>query len=188
MTKPMRRNRANAGDSAASAAISRMEACVPALRRYARVLLKGGHDQDSDDLVHDSLALALDRLHTQRRELPIRPWLFTIMHNLFVSGVRRQQSRGEPVSLDSVGEGYLAVGATQEDSLRWRDLLRGLESLPEEQRLVVILVSVEDLSYAEVGQVLGIPIGTVMSRLSRGRERLRLTMEGGERPALQIAK
>jgi RNA polymerase sigma factor (sigma-70 family) len=184
----MYRNRAKGGNSAASAAISNMEACVPALRRYARVLLKGSHDQDADDLVHDSLAHALDRLHTQRRDLPIRPWLFAIMHNLFVSGIRRQQSRGEAISIDSVDEGYLGVGATQEDSLRWRDLLRGLECLPEEQRLVVMLVSVEDLSYAEVGQVLGIPIGTVMSRLSRGRERLRLMMEGGEHPALQIAK
>jgi RNA polymerase sigma-70 factor, ECF subfamily len=165
-----------------------MEACVPALRRYARVLLRSGQDQDSDDLVHDSLAQALDRLHTHRQELPMRPWLFAIMHNLFVSGMRRQQLRGEPVSLDSVDEGYLTVGATQEHSLRWHDLLRGLESLPEEQRLVVMLVSVEDLSYAEAGQVLGIPVGTVMSRLSRGRERLRLAMEGGERPELRLAK
>jgi RNA polymerase sigma-70 factor (ECF subfamily) len=184
----MRHDPAHAEGNAASAAISRMEACVPALRRYARVLLKNGHDQDSDDLVHDSLAHALDRLHTQRRELPMRPWLFTIMHNLFVSGMRRRQARGETISIDAVDEGRLGVGAAQEDSLRWRDLLRGLESLPEEQRLVVILVSVEDLSYAEVGQVLGIPVGTVMSRLSRGRERLRTAMEGGERPALRLAK
>ncbi len=183
----MSRNRANGKDSANSAAISNMEACVPALRRYARVLLKGSHDQDSDDLVHDSLALALGRLHTQRQDLPIRPWLFTIMHNLFVSGLRRQKTRGATFPIDTVEEGHLGVGATQEDSLRWRDLQRCLDALPEEQRLVIMLVSVEDLSYAEVGQVLGIPIGTVMSRLSRGRERLRVMMEG-ERPALRVAK
>jgi RNA polymerase sigma factor (sigma-70 family) len=188
MADPMHRNRTRARDSVTSGAVSGMEACVRALRGCARVLFRGGQDQASDDLAHDSLSHALDRLHTQRQELPMRPWLFAIMHNLFVSGMRRRQAWGETIALDSVGEGYLGIGATQEHSLRWRDLLRGLESLPEEQRLVVMLVSVADLSYAEAGQVLGIPVGTVMSRLSFGRERLRLAMEGGARPELRLAK
>jgi RNA polymerase sigma-70 factor (ECF subfamily) len=83
----------------------------------------------------------------------------------------------------------MSIRPDQESSLQWRDLLRGLDQLPVEQRTVILLVSVEDLSYAEAANVLGIPIGTVMSRLARGRERLRqLTDEGEVRPALRRVK
>jgi RNA polymerase sigma-70 factor, ECF subfamily len=164
------------------ALLAEMQACVPDLRRYARFLLKSA--QDADDLVHDCLVRALDRRETRREELKLRPWLFAIMHNLFISNLRRQRSRGEAVPVEEAGDGA-GIDATQEGALRFRDLNRALEMLPEEQRSVLMLVSVEDLSYAEAGQVLGIPIGTVMSRLSRGRERLRRIMEGEERPVLR---
>ena len=163
-----------------------LEACIPALRRYARILLKSR--QDADDLVHDGLVLALGRLHTLQDESRMRPWLFAIIHNLFVSRMRRRQRQGETVPIDLIDEEKMSITAVQEDGLRQRDVMRELAKLPEDQRLVIVLVSVEDLSYAEVGQVLGIPIGTVMSRLSRGRERLRQAMDGEERPTLRRVK
>jgi RNA polymerase sigma-70 factor (ECF subfamily) len=163
--------------------LSEIEVCIPALRRYAFALVR--NPQEADDLVHDCLVRALERLHTRRKEFAMRSWLLTIMHNLFISQLRKAKVRRrvEPLDEDSAAE--LGVRATQEDRLQWRDLLRGLDSLPEGQRNVVLLVSVENLSYAEVASVLGIPIGTVMSRLARGRERLRYFTGHEARPALR---
>ncbi len=169
-----------------SGVLTRIEDCIPALRRYAAALLR--NREDADDLVHDCLVRALDKLHTRRDDADVRAWLFAIMHNLFISQLRRAKARpsGEPL-----GETHEAIGTRpdQESSLQWRDLMRALNQLPVEQRTVILLVSVEDLSYAETAQVLGIPIGTVMSRLARGRERLRqMTEEGDVRPVLRRVK
>jgi RNA polymerase sigma-70 factor (ECF subfamily) len=163
-----------------------MEAYVPALRRYARSLLRGS--QEVDDLVHDCLVRALDQLHTLREDANLRAWLFAIMHNLFISRARRNKARSQTVSLEERNQDDLAMGATQEGHVQTRELLRALDELSEEQRSVLLLVSVEDLSYAEVAQVLGIPIGTVMSRLSRARERLRQMTEGDAPPMLRRVK
>jgi len=151
--------------------LPRIEACIPALRRYAVALLRSR--DEADDLVHDCLARALDKLHTRREEADVRAWLFTIMHNLFISQTRRRRSRPTAEPLDDSHANGAGLRATQEDALFWRDLQRGLAMLPDEQRSVILLVSVEDLSYAETAQVLGVPIGTVMSRLARAREKLR---------------
>jgi RNA polymerase sigma-70 factor (ECF subfamily) len=166
-----------------SGVLSEMEACIPALRRYASALLSSR--QDADDLVHDCLVRALERLHTRREDVVIRAWLFAIMHNLFISQLRKAKVRRRVEPLEESSAAELGVRATQEDRLQWRDLLRGLDSLPAEQRSVVLLVSVENLSYAEVASVLGIPIGTVMSRLARGRERLRQFTGQEARPVLR---
>jgi len=166
-----------------SSVLSDMEACIPALRRYASSLLRSR--QDADDLVHDCLVRALERLHTRREDVQIRVWLFAIMHNLFISQVRRAQVRRRVEPLGEHTELEAGLRASQEDRLHWRDLVRALNSLPEEQRSVVLLVTVEDLSYAEVAHALGIPIGTVMSRLARGRERLRQLVGNEARPALR---
>jgi RNA polymerase sigma-70 factor, ECF subfamily len=171
----------------ASGVLSQIEGCIPSLRRYAAALLR--NREDADDLVHDCLVRALDKLHTRRDEADVRAWLFAIMHNLFISQLRRARSRpaGEP--LDEAHEVAMSIRPDQENRLQWRDLLRGLDELPVEQRTVILLVSVEDLSYAEAAQVLDIPIGTVMSRLARGRERLRLLTDGEDaRPALRRVK
>ncbi len=151
--------------------LARIEACIPALRRYATALLR--NREEADDLVHDCLVRALDKLHTRREEADVRAWLFTIMHHHFISQVRRRRARPTPELLDESHDGAVAMRPVQEDALHWRDLQRGLALLPEEQRSVILLVSVEDMSYAEAAQVLGVPVGTVMSRLNRGRERLR---------------
>ena len=166
--------------------IEKIEQCIPALRRYAWTLFR--HRDAADDLVHDCLVRALDKLHTRRDDADVRAWLFTIMHNLFVSQHRRRRSRPMTEPLDDDHEVAASLRPTQEDGLLWRDMLRGLDRLPAEQRSVVLLISVEDLSYAETAAVLGVPIGTVMSRLARGRERLREYTDSDARPALRRVK
>jgi RNA polymerase sigma-70 factor (ECF subfamily) len=157
-----------------------LEGCIPSLRRYGRSLSRD--HQEVDDLVHDCLVRALEQLHTRRETGDLRPWLFAIMHNLFVSRFRRAKRRGRPEALDTVPESAVAQPATQEMSAETGLVWDALHELPPEQRSVLVLVSVEDLSYADVARVLSIPIGTVMSRLSRGRERLSRLLEGKRGP------
>jgi len=166
--------------------LERMEASIPALRRYASTLLRDR--QEVDDLVHDCLLRALDQMHTRREDADMRAWLFAIMHNLFVSRLRKKKVRGHAVPIEEVADAALGVRATQEDHVQARDVMLILDRLPEEQRSVLLLVTVEDLSYAQVAQVLGIPIGTVMSRLARARERLREMLADRPRPALRSVR
>lgn len=154
-----------------TSALPHIEACIPALRRYAYALLRSR--QDADDLVQDTLVRALDNLHRLRAEGGVRPWLFTIMHNLFVSQLRKARARPDHEPFTPESEASAASAGSQEDNFHYRDLVAALHALPVEQRTVLLLVSLEDLSYGEVARVLDIPIGTVMSRLARGRERLR---------------
>jgi RNA polymerase sigma-70 factor (ECF subfamily) len=151
--------------------VGQLESCIPALRRYAGALLRDR--QEVDDLVHDCLVRALDRLHTRRSSAEIRPWLFAIMHNLYVDRIRKKRIRGISEPLDTVTGQTLGVDAHQDDHVQAREIMSMIERLPNELRWVLLLVTVEDLTYAEVSQVLNIPIGTVMSRLSRARERVR---------------
>ena len=153
-----------------------VEPLIPALRRYAGALTR---DRDAaDDLVQDTLERALSCWGQRRADGDARTWLFAILHNLAVSRLRQKTRRGEHLALESVGESILSQAPDQEHRLRHAELVRALADLPEDQRSVVLLVSVEDLSYAEAARVVGAPIGTVMSRLARGRERLRRAMAG----------
>jgi RNA polymerase sigma-70 factor, ECF subfamily len=147
-------------------------AYIPRLRRYARALV--GERAAADDLVQDTLERALNKLHLWKRGTDLRAWLFTVMHNVHVNQVR---SRREFAALERDAL-EVPVRATQEVTLEARDLERMLARLPVEQREVLLLVVLEDLSYDEAATALGIPIGTVMSRLSRAREKLRALMEG----------
>jgi RNA polymerase sigma-70 factor (ECF subfamily) len=156
-----------------------IEPHIPALRRYAWALLRDDHA--ADDLVQDCLERALSRWHLRRRDGNLRAWLFAILHNRFISDRRRDARRGIAAPLEDGPEAASASDA--ESGVARRDLLDGLALLPEDQRAVVLLVAVEDLSYEEAARALGIPIGTVMSRLSRGRDKLRRYLEG-ERPTL----
>jgi RNA polymerase sigma-70 factor (ECF subfamily) len=144
---------------------------IPRLRRYARAL--AGDSHRADDLVQDTLERALVKFHLWRRGSDLRAWMFAIMHNVFINQLRARRE----LALDEAMEDALQA-APQSDSLELRDLDAALRQLPPEQREVVLLVGLEQLSYAEAGKALGIPTGTVMSRLSRGRERLRLLMSG----------
>ena len=151
-------------------------ACIPSLRRYARGLTA---DRDrADDLVQDTLERAWSRFSMWQRRGEIRAWMFGIMHNHFVDRLRAQRSRPEDSAGDDVPE--LPQRATQSDRLEVRDLERLLQRLAPDQREVLLLVGVEELSYQEVADVTGVPVGTVMSRLSRARARLRAELQGRE--------
>jgi RNA polymerase sigma factor (sigma-70 family) len=161
------------GKAAATApsVLSQIEACIPALRRYAVALL---HTRGAaDELVRDCLERALDMLHTRSDAIEVRAWLFATIHNLFMSRIRRRRVRLPMDMLDATGEAEQSRRPDQEDGLQYCDLLRGLEHLPGEQRSAVLLVSVEDLSYAEAARALGMPARMVISNLAGGRERLR---------------
>ena len=157
---------------------------VPRLRRYARAL--AGNRADADDLVQDTLERAWTRAGLWRGVADMRGWLFSIMHNLHVDGVRRPRVATQAIDDDTP---EIAVAPTQGERLAVLDLQAALDLLPVEQKEVVLLVALEDMSYAEVAATLGIPIGTVMSRLSRGRERLRALMDGRATPVrLKVVK
>jgi len=145
---------------------------IPRLRRYARALV--GDRATADDLVQDTLERAWAKLHLYRRGTDLRAWLFTVMHNVHVNRVRAARVT-DPLE-DEMPE--LAQRAPQGDALLVRDLDRAIARLPGEQRAVLLLVTLEEMSYEEVARTLGIPIGTVMSRLSRAREKLRAMMQG----------
>ena len=148
---------------------------IPRLRRYARALL--GDRYAADDLVQDTLERAWNKFHLWRPGSDLRAWLFSIMHNVFVNQVRSRRSDIERTMEELP---VIAVRATQSDSLEIADVERALRVLPEEQREVLLLVAVEEMTYEEVSRALAIPIGTVMSRLSRGRERMRRLIAGGQ--------
>ena len=154
--------------------------CLPRLRRYARALT--GDVFAADDLVQDTLERALSRWALLRPGSQPMVWLLAIMHNVAVNGHRAGARRLEQITDD----GTLpepGLPPTQGDGLAYGDLLRCIERLPEEQRSVLLLVCVEELSYAQCAKVLGVPQGTVMSRLSRGRERLARLLAGDEEGA-----
>jgi RNA polymerase sigma-70 factor (ECF subfamily) len=155
--------------------LHQVEPLIPALRRYARALMRDR--ASADDLVQDCLERAVSRWY-QRRDGDVRAWLFTILHNLAVNQFRKAASRGRHVPIDESNEDSFGEAAVQEQKLIYRDVLEKLARLPEDQRAVLLLVAVEDLSYAEAAKVLGVPLGTVMSRLSRARERLQQEIEG----------
>lgn len=150
----------------------RLVELIPRLRRYARALV--GERAAADDLVQDTLERAWAKLHLYRHGTDLRAWLFTVMHNVHVNKVRASRAT-DPLD-DEMPE--LAQRATQGDALLVRDLDRSIALLPAEQRAVLLLVTLEEMSYEEVARTLGIPMGTVMSRLSRAREKLRLMMHG----------
>jgi RNA polymerase sigma factor (sigma-70 family) len=150
----------------------RMVELIPRLRRYARALV--GDRATADDLVQDTLERAWAKLHLYRRGTDLRAWLFTVMHNVHVNRVRA--ARPTDMLEDEMPE--LAQRAPQGDGLLVRDLDRAIARLPAEQSAVLLLVALEEMSYDEVARALGIPIGTVMSRLSRAREKLRGMMLG----------
>ena len=155
---------------------------IPRLRRYARSL--AGNREAADDLVQDTLERALNKAHLFANGTDLRAWLFTVMHNAYVDQVRGAY-RGAPLDedLEDVGQGL-----PQTEQLALRDLERAIARLPEEQRSVLLLVCMEGLSYDEVARVLAVPVGTVMSRLSRARERIRVLMEGGTHATLKVVK
>jgi len=147
---------------------------IPHLRRYARALV--GDRAQADDLVQDCLERAWSRTHLWTVGTNIRAWLFTILHNLHLNAARKERNRPGHVPLGA-GTADPPVRPTQEDGLAVANMWQAFSSLPEPQRAALLLITVEEMSYAEAAAVLGIPIGTLMSRIHRGRERLRALMD-----------
>ena len=142
---------------------------IPSLRRYARAL--SGDPVAADDLVQDCLERAWTRRYLWRRRGTIRAWLFAILHNVHANAVRRDSRRPRLVPLD--GEAQGVVQPVQDQAVGLRQFAEAVAMLSQDQRAVILLVGLEEMTYAETAAILGVPIGTVMSRLSRGRERLR---------------
>jgi RNA polymerase sigma-70 factor, ECF subfamily len=153
--------------------VRNIEGEIARLRRYARALTRDV--VAADDLVQDCLTRALDKLHLWQEGTDLRAWLFTILHNQYVNHVRRAVREGSAVGLSET-EPLLTRPPHQGKRLELRDLERAIATLPEEQRAVILLVGLEGMRYEEVAAVLDVPVGTVRSRLSRGREALRRLM------------
>lgn len=158
---------------------------IPHLRRYALALV-GDRDR-ADDLVQDCLERAWSRLNLWRRDGNIRAWMFTIMHNLNANAVRQAKRRPRHDPIDEMVAGP-SLPPTQDQRLELNALAAGIAALPVEQRAVVLLVGLEQMRYDEVATILELPLGTVMSRLHRGRERLRRHLAGEASPALRRVK
>jgi len=153
-----------------------VEALIPRLRRFARALT--GSREAADDLTQDTLERAWAKRELWQAGTNLRAWLFAVMHGVFVNGTRRVRPTESLDALAEAGGERADDSAAAESDLAVRQLREALLRLPDDQRQVVLLVGLEQLSYAEAAEVLGVPIGTVMSRLSRGRERLRQLLEG----------
>ncbi|GAB4136669.1 MAG: sigma-70 family RNA polymerase sigma factor [Sphingomonadales bacterium] len=157
---------------------------LPALRRYAQAL--AGDRDRADDLVQDCLERALKKRHLWRRKGPLRSWLFRILHNVHVDQQRSPKGRELPLR---EADAVLRQRPDQESGLHCQDIGKAMAQLPDEQRKVLLLVALENFSYDEVADILDTPIGTVRSRLSRGRQALRVMGVGlHQEPKLRSVK
>ncbi len=150
---------------------AQIEALIPRLRRYARAMVRD--PIAADDLVQDCLVRALGKIHLWEKGTDLRAWLFTILHNQHVSLARQAARQRHSIELQQHNPG-LAFLPTQTVRLELRDLERAIAKLPEEQRSVILLVGLEGMSYVEAASIANVPVGTVRSRVSRGRETLRM--------------
>jgi RNA polymerase sigma-70 factor (ECF subfamily) len=165
---------------------ARLTAEIPYLRRFARGLT--GDVALADDLAQDCLERALAKEHLYDPARPLRAWLYAILRNLHVSGLRRKGRAGVVKNVDDLAPEEEAVAGEQEDHAAVRSIAEALDRLPHLHREVVLLVALEDMSYREVAEIIGAPVGTVMSRLSRARSALRTMLEMSGRPSLRRVK
>src|SRR5579885_1692691 len=151
-----------------------LEAEIPRLRRYARALTRDV--TRADDLVQSCLTRAVAKQHLWQPGTDLRAWLFTILHNQHVNDVRRSVREGINIAVEEMAP-VLTVPSNAYATLQLRDLEAAIAKLPQEQRQVILLVGLEGMRYEEVALILGVPVGTVRSRLSRGRDQLRRLMD-----------
>lgn len=148
---------------------------VPPLRRFARALT--GDPALADDLVQDCLERALLKAHLYDATRPLRAWLYTVLRNIHISGLRRSGRSAVVKTVDDLADGEGAVAPEQEQRLATGSITDALDRLSPQHREVIVLVGLEEMSYRDVSEILGVPVGTVMSRLSRAREHLRQSLE-----------
>jgi RNA polymerase sigma-70 factor (ECF subfamily) len=161
-----------------------IEPLIPPLRRYAYALVR--EHAAADDLVQDTLERALLHWSLRRADGDLRAWLFTILRNLHVGRHRQAQRRGPSVAIDEAD--LPGTAASQDATVEAQDVLAAMDQLPEDQKSLLLLVGVEDFSYDQAARILDLPMGTVMSRLSRARKKLRSIVEGSRVPLLRRVK
>lgn len=156
---------------------------IPRLRRYARFLVR---DVDrADDLVQETLTRAIEKLHTWQQGTNMRAWLFVIMRNSFISEFRREK-RAPTTSGLAEDDKALSVSGGQEGRIAFLNLQSAFDRLSDDQREILVLVAIEGLKYEEAAATLGIPIGTVRSRVARARQALREILEGHQEQNLRL--
>jgi RNA polymerase sigma-70 factor, ECF subfamily len=163
-----------------------LEEQIPRLRRYARALTR--NTERADDLVQDTLARAIAKQHLWQAGTNLRAWLFTLMHNQNVNDVRHSVREGQTIDVEEMSN--VLAATTDPTASRWvYELNRALSQLAQEQRQTIMLVGLEEFSYEETAAILNVPVGTVRSRLSRGRDQLRRLMDMPERaPAVTLVR
>lgn len=165
--------------------LDEIEATVPALRRYARALTR--NVDRADDLVQDCLERAIRKRSLFAPSGTVKPWLFRILINLWRNDLRFERRRGDHVPIDSLVS-EPSVAATQPGRIALAEMSRAIDRLPDDQREALLLVVLEGLSYHDAAAVLGIPAGTLMSRLGRARATLRTLTGSGAEPRLRSVK
>lgn len=163
--------------------IIELEYCIPALRRYAFTLSQ--QQDEADDLVQDCLERAIRKQELWQKGSSLRAWLFTMQHNIFINQLKMKARRPELVS---TSESLMHIKEPNQPNVIMRDIHYCMRQLSEDQREVLLLVTVEGFSYKEVGEIMGIPLGTVMSRLSRARKTLQELMNGEKQTVLREVK
>lgn len=159
---------------------------VSPLRRFARALT--GDPSLADDLVQDCVERALAKSHLYDPTRPLRAWLYAVLRNLYISGLRRTRRSSVVKTVDDLMDGEDAVPPEQEYALAAGSVTEALDRLSPQHREVIVLVALEELSYRDVAEILGVPVGTVMSRLSRAREHLRQLLEARGHSGLRRVK
>ncbi len=159
---------------------------LPYLRRFARALC--GDAALADDLVQDCVERALIKQHLYDASRPLRAWLYAILRNIHVSQWRKASLGGVQKPLEDMEKFEGAVAPEQEQNLSVATITQALDMLPLQQREVLVLVALEELSYKEAADITGVPIGTVMSRLSRARESLRILLDQRGITVLRVVK
>ena len=154
---------------------AQLAAELPHIRRFSRAL--AGDPAVADDLVQDCVERALLKSHLYDPARPLRAWLYAVLRNLFISGLRQRQRSAVVKTIDELAGGEGAAPAAQEDRLSVASIADALDRLPPPQREVIVLVALEEMSYRDVAEILGVPIGTVMSRLARARGSLQQILE-----------
>ena len=144
--------------------------CLPALYRFAFSLTRT--EDRAHDLVQDCVERCLNKQHLFDGQ-NLRSWMFTVCRRVFLNQIRRDKSRGIPVDMDDAPQSKLSIDASQEEKMHYQDVVEGFADLPHNDKVVLSLIAIEGLKYEEAAELLEVPVGTVRSRLSRARNRLR---------------
>ena len=158
--------------------VGALVAQLPGLRRYAVALV--GNVALADDLVQDAIERAIRRSSQLRDHERLSGWLRRIVHNLYVDEIRRGRGKGTEQDITELADD-LSLSVAAYDGMAIRDFLKAIGELSMEHRQILLLVGLEEMNYREIAEELDIPMGTVMSRLARARERLRNLMQQAKR-------